>query len=338
MKSSPVPPRGAATASRRRCGPMPDARRSTCSMRRHLRRGAGRRGEHVRALPDPLLQVVGTTVVPFLYEVEWPEGASVSGLRAEGRDRVRLLPGVADRLVVLGPLLRPLHRAPLGSRRGRLVQRSTRRHRPARSPVRRRAASFPLALVSGHSEIHAGSLLLLRRPDRRARSCRSSLRVGYGGRTTASRTWCSLIGAISPRVITSSPAPIWTGGSSHLDHNSTALADVAVEARWSRRSTIHCAGTQHLPTSPQVLRCGAPDPCSNSPAAPSTVSEARPGWQWGGARSSEHRRRSQRLGPTSCAPTAGVLGRCNRTRRRNIRTGLRPRYGNGLFDDAAAQA
>ena len=58
--------------------------------------------------PIPLLQVVGATVIPFLYEVDWPEGTSVAALRRQRRDRIRLLPGVADRLVVLGPMLRPL--------------------------------------------------------------------------------------------------------------------------------------------------------------------------------------------------------------------------------------
>jgi 5-methylcytosine-specific restriction endonuclease McrA len=58
--------------------------------------------------PIPLLQVVGTKLVPFLYEADWPEGTSVSRLRRGGRDAVRFLPGVTDRLVVLGPLLRPL--------------------------------------------------------------------------------------------------------------------------------------------------------------------------------------------------------------------------------------
>ena len=58
--------------------------------------------------PIPLLQVVGSNLVPFLYEPDWPEQTSAKALRREGRDHVRLLPGVADRLVVLGPLLRPL--------------------------------------------------------------------------------------------------------------------------------------------------------------------------------------------------------------------------------------
>jgi hypothetical protein len=58
--------------------------------------------------PIPLLQVVGSRVLPFLYEVDWPEGTSLKTLRADRRDHVRLLPGVADRLIVLGPMLRPL--------------------------------------------------------------------------------------------------------------------------------------------------------------------------------------------------------------------------------------
>jgi 5-methylcytosine-specific restriction endonuclease McrA len=58
--------------------------------------------------PIPLLQVVGDRPFPFLYELDWPEGTSVRTLRKEGRDVVRLRPGVAARLIVLGPLLRPL--------------------------------------------------------------------------------------------------------------------------------------------------------------------------------------------------------------------------------------
>jgi 5-methylcytosine-specific restriction endonuclease McrA len=74
--------------------------------------------EHARALgavedtfvryPIPLLQTVGTRSVPFLYEVDWAEGSSAASLRRAGRDHVSFLPGVADRLVVFGPLLRPL--------------------------------------------------------------------------------------------------------------------------------------------------------------------------------------------------------------------------------------
>lgn len=58
--------------------------------------------------PIPLLQVVGGQLVPFHYHADWEEGTTVSSLRRRNSDRVRLLPGVADRLVVLGPMLRPL--------------------------------------------------------------------------------------------------------------------------------------------------------------------------------------------------------------------------------------
>lgn len=58
--------------------------------------------------PIPLMQIVGTQLVPFLYDVDWPEGTAVSTLRRTGRDRVKLLDGVSDRLVTLGPMLRPL--------------------------------------------------------------------------------------------------------------------------------------------------------------------------------------------------------------------------------------
>ena len=58
--------------------------------------------------PIPLLQVVGTQIVPFLYEADWPEGTSVASLRRNGRDYLRFLPGVIGRLVVLGPMLRSL--------------------------------------------------------------------------------------------------------------------------------------------------------------------------------------------------------------------------------------
>ncbi len=58
--------------------------------------------------PIPLMQVVGAGVVPFLYVVDWPEGTSAKSLRRASTDRIRLLDGVADRLVVLGPMLRPL--------------------------------------------------------------------------------------------------------------------------------------------------------------------------------------------------------------------------------------
>jgi hypothetical protein len=58
--------------------------------------------------PIPLMQTVGATSMPFLYEVDWPEGTSVTSLRRSGGERLRLMEGVPGRLAVLGPMLRPL--------------------------------------------------------------------------------------------------------------------------------------------------------------------------------------------------------------------------------------
>ena len=58
--------------------------------------------------PIPLLQVVGAATIPFLYEVHWSQGTSIQSVRGRGEDQLRLLPGVGDRLAVLGPMLRPL--------------------------------------------------------------------------------------------------------------------------------------------------------------------------------------------------------------------------------------
>ena len=90
--------------------------RAGCHTARQVR--AAEPNEHARAVdtvedtfvryPIPLLQVVGNGAIPFLYDLDWDEGTSVAHLRKHGRDRIRLRPGVSDRLVVLGPLLRPL--------------------------------------------------------------------------------------------------------------------------------------------------------------------------------------------------------------------------------------
>lgn len=103
--------------------------------------------------PIPLMQVVGTGVVPFLYEVDWPEGTSARSLRRHAKDRVRLLDGVADRLVVLGPMLRPLielHWTRDVARWTRLPMEdeALRAHLFGRDRV-----GFPHALVAGLSEL-----------------------------------------------------------------------------------------------------------------------------------------------------------------------------------------
>lgn len=114
--------------------------------------------------PIPLLQVVGTRVVPFLYEVDWPEGMSVARLQAEGRDHLRLLPGVADRLIVLGPMLRPLielHWVRDVARWSRvsLEDEALQSHLFGSERV-----AFPAALVSGLREMQVGRCFYCREP------------------------------------------------------------------------------------------------------------------------------------------------------------------------------
>lgn len=112
--------------------------------------------------PIPLLQVVGSAVVPFLYEVDWPEGTSVVALRRDGRDRVRLLPGVADRLVVLGPMLRPLielHWTRDVARWTGVATEDDALHAHLFGTDRR---SFPLAVVGGLRELQGGTCFYCR--------------------------------------------------------------------------------------------------------------------------------------------------------------------------------
>jgi 5-methylcytosine-specific restriction endonuclease McrA len=107
--------------------------------------------------PIPLLQVVGRQLVPFLYHADWEEGTTVSSLRRRDADRVQLLPGVADRLVVLGPMLRPLIELHWTNDVARwtgvnLEDESLRAHLFGRERV-----TFPARLVGGIRELQNGS-------------------------------------------------------------------------------------------------------------------------------------------------------------------------------------
>lgn len=108
MKSSPVA-RSVfdlrLKADAMRCRSIDDVRRR---LTEDYERTVGEVEDTFVRYPIPLLQVVGTQLVPFLYEANWPEGTSVRSLRTSGEAVIRLLPGVAKRLIVLGPLLRPL--------------------------------------------------------------------------------------------------------------------------------------------------------------------------------------------------------------------------------------
>lgn len=60
------------------------------------------------AQPIPRLQRVGGKEIPFLYSCPWEPKQSLGALRNSGLDFIELKPGVRERLVVMGPLLRPV--------------------------------------------------------------------------------------------------------------------------------------------------------------------------------------------------------------------------------------
>ena len=58
--------------------------------------------------PIPRLQIVGKTHIPFLYEWNWKPEKALSLIKKAGGDHLSLVPGVRAKLVVLGPMLRPI--------------------------------------------------------------------------------------------------------------------------------------------------------------------------------------------------------------------------------------
>jgi 5-methylcytosine-specific restriction endonuclease McrA len=109
--------------------------------------------------PIPLLQVVGAQVIPFLYEQRWTEGTSVEHLRRTGDDHIRLLPGIADRLVVLGPLLRPLIELHWTRDVARWSRVATQDEDLRRHLFGTERTAFPRRLRSGLAEIQNGACL-----------------------------------------------------------------------------------------------------------------------------------------------------------------------------------
>jgi len=107
MKSSPVlreALRLRLAGEAARCRTLDAIRAPT---RRSVQRGSRRVETTFVRYSVPLLQVVGTTVVPFLYEVDWREDTTLcrpARRTVTGCGRA----GVAFRFVALGPLLRPL--------------------------------------------------------------------------------------------------------------------------------------------------------------------------------------------------------------------------------------
>lgn len=106
--------------------------------------------------PIPLLQVVGARALPFLYHVDWSEGTTLSVLRRQRRDRIRLLDGVADRLVVLGPLIRPLIELHWTRDVARWTGVNTEEDRLRAHLFGTERAAFPTVLRGGLEEVQGG--------------------------------------------------------------------------------------------------------------------------------------------------------------------------------------
>jgi hypothetical protein len=210
--------------------------------------------------PIPLLQVVGTQVVPFLYEVDWPEGTTVRRLRAEGRDRVRLMLGVADRLVVLGPLLRPLielHWARDVARWSGVALEDTALQAHLFGVER---TAFPSDLVAGLNEIQHGRCFYCDEP---------VVGPGHVDHFLAWSRWpnnavenlvladrCNL--AKSDHLVTDTHLDRWL---THLDDHAASLADLAHVSRWTtdrQRSVALVRSTDaHLSAGTPLWRHGA---------------------------------------------------------------------------------
>ena len=58
--------------------------------------------------PIPLLQKVGKQDLIFLYEIDWQQETGIRKLRKDGLDRIRLVNGVGEILIKLGPMFRSL--------------------------------------------------------------------------------------------------------------------------------------------------------------------------------------------------------------------------------------
>lgn len=107
--------------------------------------------------PIPLLQTVGATPIPFLYAIDWAEGTGLASLRTSQGDRIRLLDGVADRLVVLGPMLRPLIEHHWTQDVARWTRITTEDEQLRSHLFGRERAAFPKALVGGLLDLQDGS-------------------------------------------------------------------------------------------------------------------------------------------------------------------------------------
>lgn len=110
----------------------------------------------VARYPIVRLQTVDGVPKPFIYDIDWGEGVTLSRLGAAGGAKVRLRPSAGDQLVRLAPLIRPLvelHwvRMVADLNRLALVEDNLRRHLFGADRV-----AFPAPLRHSLTDIQAG--------------------------------------------------------------------------------------------------------------------------------------------------------------------------------------
>jgi HNH endonuclease len=114
--------------------------------------------------PIPRLQIVGSQLIPFLYKPDWEQNTSLNALRSEGRDHIRFLPGVADRLVILGPLLRPLIEMEWARDVAHWTKIALEDETLKNHLFGSERATFPPRLVAGLRELQSGACFYCQRP------------------------------------------------------------------------------------------------------------------------------------------------------------------------------
>ena len=218
--------------------------------------------------PIPLLQVVGQRVMPFLSEVDWPEGTSVRTLRRRAADRVRLLDGVADRLVVLGPLLRPLIELHWTRDVARWTRVATEEDRLRAHLFGADRVGFPGTLRDGLREVQDGRCFYCQAP----LTCAAQVDHFLAWSRWPNDAVENLVladrcnGDKSDHLTVEEHLWRWTD---HLRRHGDALVDVAARSRWPsdpRRSTALVRSTYlHVAAGTAVL--ASPGPATGPGAA-----------------------------------------------------------------------
>ena len=108
------------------------------------------------AQPIPRLQRVGDKVVPFLYNCGWEPKQPLGPLRRDERDFIQLIDGVGERLVVFGPLIRPVIEQFWVTDVAKWSGITTEEERLRVHLFGRNRSSFPGALRRGLTELQEG--------------------------------------------------------------------------------------------------------------------------------------------------------------------------------------